>query len=75
MHAKRIADRSGGHGPRVSGPRVSGYGNPKEQPTPIARALARLAGRVEFDERNGCYRLDGRPIPVQALIKAAENRH
>lgn len=56
-------------------PRVAGQGLPKERPTPIARALARLAGRVEFDERHGCYRLDGRPIPVQALIKAAERQN
>ena len=35
----------------------------------LEKAFARLAGRVSFDQRNGCYRLDGRPVRIQELIR------
>jgi hypothetical protein len=35
----------------------------------LEKACARLAGRVSFDQRNGCYRLDGRPVRIQELIQ------
>jgi len=42
---------------------------PAKQRSALEEALLQLGGRVRFDERIGCYRLDGSPVRVQDLLR------